>query len=284
MHMIDGRSIKTSPSNLWSSKSSSYATVWIEDTRQRNIINDFSFHLDILNASLKSQQLVKLMYNPLIEYWQARAQYTILTEKHRYKTNEMQRNAFFLIKETPGQYIKMTTFTFAKGRWAIPLRGMTRNTANNDLTNEFIALVTEETQSLSCLVAVLVQGLVTIVRDTRVWTRVIFYCSVHTETHMLFQFISMCAAVSITPAGHKEDTYRHTLGCGHSIWGCQCLDHGKRFGWDLPVGNPGYRRNGPLFQLQNLLQDAQSVLRLPPLLDQDTVGLSRTRLNKYDSD
>lgn len=174
----------------------------------------------------------------------------------------------------------MTTFTFAKGWWAVPLRGVTRNAADDDLTNKFITLVTEETQSLSCLVAVLVQGLVTIVRDTRVWTRVIFYCSEHTKTHMLFQFISMCAAVSITPAGHKEETYRHTLGCGHSIWGCQCLGHGRRFGWDLPVGNPGYRRNGRLFQLQNLLQDAQSVLRLPPLLDRDTVGLRRNKVEQ----
>lgn len=69
----------------------------------------------------------------------------------------------------------MMTFTFAKGRWAVPLRRMAGNTADNDLTNELVALITEETQSFSCLVAVLVQGLVTIVRDARVWAWVIFY-------------------------------------------------------------------------------------------------------------
>lgn len=101
---------------------------------------------------------------------------------------------------------------------------------------------------------------------------------------MYFQFILMCAAVSIIPTGHMEETYRHTLGCGRSIWGCRCLVHGRRFGWDLPVGNPDYRRNGRLFQLQNPLQDALSALRLPPLLDLDTVGLWRwTRWDKYNS-
>lgn len=77
----------------------------------------------------------------------------------------------------------MITFTFAKGRRAVPLRGMSGNTADNDLTNKLVAFITEETQSLPGLVAVLVQGLVTIVRDSRVWTRVIFYCSEDTDTH-----------------------------------------------------------------------------------------------------
>lgn len=73
----------------------------------------------------------------------------------------------------------MITFTFAKWRRAVPLRGMAGDTADNDLTDKFVTLITEETQSFSCLVAVLVQGLVTIVRDTRVWAWVIFYCSEH---------------------------------------------------------------------------------------------------------
>lgn len=77
----------------------------------------------------------------------------------------------------------MIAFTFAKGWRAVPLRGMAGNTADNDLTDKFVALITEETQSFSCLVAVLVQGLVTIVRDTRVWAGIIFYCSEHTKTH-----------------------------------------------------------------------------------------------------
>lgn len=77
----------------------------------------------------------------------------------------------------------MKTSTFAKWRRAVPLRGMAGNTADNDLTDKFVALITEETQSFSRLVAVLVQSLVTIVWDTRVWARVIFHCSGHTDTH-----------------------------------------------------------------------------------------------------
>lgn len=48
------------------------------------------------------------------------------------------------------------TFTFAKGRRAVPLRRMAGNTADDDLTDKLVALVTEEAQSFSCLVAVLV--------------------------------------------------------------------------------------------------------------------------------
>lgn len=55
------------------------------------------------------------------------------------------------------------------------MRGMAGDTADNDLTNKLVAFIAEETQGFSCLVAVLVQGLVTIVRDARVWARVIFY-------------------------------------------------------------------------------------------------------------
>lgn len=171
-----------------------------------------------------------------------------------------------------------TSFTFAKGWWAVPLRRVARNTADNNLTNKFVALVTEETQSFSCLVAVLVQGLVTIVREARVWAWVIFYYSENTNTHTedsyVFEFV---INRQTKPAESRRWTYRHTLGCGHSIWGCQCLVHGRRFGWDLPVDSPGYKRNAPLFQLQNLLQGALSVLRLPPLLDQDTDGLRVTK-------
>lgn len=52
---------------------------------------------------------------------------------------------------------------------------MSWNTADDDLTNKFIAFVTEETQSFSCLVTVLIQGLVAIIRNARVWARIIFY-------------------------------------------------------------------------------------------------------------
>lgn len=54
---------------------------------------------------------------------------------------------------------------------------MARDTADDDLANELVAFITEEAQSFSCLVAVLVQGLVTIIRNSGVWTRVIFHCS-----------------------------------------------------------------------------------------------------------
>lgn len=77
------------------------------------------------------------------------------------------------------------TFTFAKGRWAVPLGWMARNTSDNDLTDKFIALITEETESFSSLVAVLVQCLVTIVRNSRVWARVIFHCSEKTKTVLM---------------------------------------------------------------------------------------------------
>lgn len=65
--------------------------------------------------------------------------------------------------------------TFAKWRWIVPLRGMSRNTADNNLTDEFVAFVTEEAQGFSCLVTVLVQGLVAIIGNTRVWARIIFH-------------------------------------------------------------------------------------------------------------
>lgn len=50
----------------------------------------------------------------------------------------------------------MKTFTFAERWWAVPLRGMARDTADDNLTDKFIAFITEETQSFSCLVAVFV--------------------------------------------------------------------------------------------------------------------------------
>lgn len=75
------------------------------------------------------------------------------------------------------------SFTFAKGRRAVPLRRMAGNAADNDLTDKFIALVTEEAQSFSSLIGVLVKSLVTVVGDSGVWARVIFYCSQHTKTH-----------------------------------------------------------------------------------------------------
>lgn len=160
------------------------------------------------------------------------------------------------------------TFTFAKGRRAVPLRGVAGNTADNDLADKFVALITEETQSLSCLVAVLVQGLVTVVRDSGVWTWVIFYCG---DMSALAVKFFKCAVTRMFEC--REVTHRHTSGCGRSTWACRCLVRGRRFGWDLPAGNPGYKRNGPLFPLRNLLRGAQSALRSPPLLDRDTAGL-----------
>lgn len=65
--------------------------------------------------------------------------------------------------------------TFAKWRWIVPLRGMSRNTADNNFTDEFVAFVTEEAQGFTCLVTVLVQGLVAIIGNTRVWARIIFH-------------------------------------------------------------------------------------------------------------
>lgn len=65
--------------------------------------------------------------------------------------------------------------TFAKWRWVVPLRGMSGNTADNDFTDKFVAFVTEETQGFSCLVTVLVQGLVAIIRNSRVLARIIFH-------------------------------------------------------------------------------------------------------------
>lgn len=71
--------------------------------------------------------------------------------------------------------LKNIEITFAKWWWVVPLRGMSWNTADNDLTNKFIAFVTEETQSFSCLVTVLVQGLVAIIGNARIWAWIIFH-------------------------------------------------------------------------------------------------------------
>lgn len=174
----------------------------------------------------------------------------------------------------------MVSFTFAKGRRAVPLRWMTRNTADDDLSDKFVALITEESQSFSSLVGVLVKSLVTIVGDSRVWTWVIFYClrhTKHTEDSHVRAADSKHAEMQLhkqtRSAECRKGTYRHTLGCGRSIWGYQCLVRSRRFGWDLPADNPGYRRNEPLSQRQSLFRGARSVLRLPPLLGQGTAVL-----------
>lgn len=88
------------------------------------------------------------------------------------------------------KHFKRNVCTFAKWRWAVPLRGMAGDTADDDLTNKLVAFITEETQSFSCLVAVLVQGLVTVIRDAGVWTRVIFHCS--KKTHIILQCFETC--------------------------------------------------------------------------------------------
>lgn len=174
----------------------------------------------------------------------------------------------------------MVSFTFAKGRRAVPLRWMTGNTADDDLADKFVALVTEESQGFSSLVGVLVKSLVTIVGDSRVWTWVVFYCSWHTKTHRgqsrtcsWFKTCRNKLHKQTRSAECRKGTYRHTLGCGRSIWGYQCLVRSRRFGWDLPADNPGYRRNEPLSQRQSLFRGARSVLRLPPLLGQGTAVL-----------
>lgn len=64
---------------------------------------------------------------------------------------------------------------------------MTGDTSDNDLTDELIALIAEETQSLSGLVAVFVQRLVAVVRDSRVWAGVIFYCYEQKETQFVLK-------------------------------------------------------------------------------------------------
>ena len=63
--------------------------------------------------------------------------------------------------------------------------------ADNDLADQFVSFITEETQSLSSLVVVLVQGLVTIVRDARVWAGVIFYCSSTSKQQTIVMFFSV---------------------------------------------------------------------------------------------
>lgn len=82
---------------------------------------------------------------------------------------------FFLYLQHILNYSWNVEITFAKWWWVVPLRGMSWNTPDNDLTNEFIAFVTEETQNFSCLVTVLVQGLVAIIGNARVWAWIIFY-------------------------------------------------------------------------------------------------------------
>jgi len=83
---------------------------------------------------------------------------------------------------------------------------MAGNAADDDLADKFVALIAEETQSFSRLVAVLVQGLVTVVRDTGVWARVIFHCSEHTgDSHVLAVHLLTCSSKH-----HKErDSQTH---------------------------------------------------------------------------
>lgn len=159
--------------------------------------------------------------------------------------------------------------TFAKWRWIVPLRGMSRNTANNNFTDEFVAFVTEEAQGFSCLVTVLVQGLVAIIGNTRVWARIIF----HWQEKVFSKIKKAKGRTSKRRQDSRGGTYRHILDCGHSIWGCRCLFHGRRSDWVLPAGNPGCRRNAPAFQQQSRFQGAPSALRSQPPQDLDTVGL-----------
>lgn len=70
---------------------------------------------------------------------------------------------------------------FAERRRVAPLGGMARDAVDDDVANQLVALITEEAQRFSCLVAVLVQGLVTIVGNSGVRARVVFHCSKQIE-------------------------------------------------------------------------------------------------------
>jgi len=72
--------------------------------------------------------------------------------------------------------------TFAEGRRTVPLGGVSRDTVDDDLAHQLVVLVAEEAQGLPCLVAVLVQRLVTVVGNARVRTRVVLHC-VEGDTH-----------------------------------------------------------------------------------------------------
>lgn len=88
---------------------------------------------------------------------------------------------------------------FAERWWVAPLRGMARDTVDDDVTNELVAFIAEEAQSFSGLVAVLVQGLVTIIRNSGVWARVIFHCSRQIEnTSVMLKcfFLKSCQTIN----------------------------------------------------------------------------------------
>lgn len=66
--------------------------------------------------------------------------------------------------------------TFAEWRLAGPLGWMTRHTSDCHFTNELKTFIAEEAQRFSCLIMMLVKGLVSVLRDTRVQAGFVFYC------------------------------------------------------------------------------------------------------------
>lgn len=83
---------------------------------------------------------------------------------------------------------------------------MARNTCDDDLSNEFIALIAEETQSFPSLVGVLVQSLVAIVRDSRVWAWVIFHCAKQTKNIITFKWTTKTPSIKTSDV--REETKR----------------------------------------------------------------------------
>lgn len=66
--------------------------------------------------------------------------------------------------------------TFAERGWAVPLRGVSWDTVDDNLPNQLIAFVAEKAQSFPCLVTMFIQSLVTVVWNTRIWAWIILHC------------------------------------------------------------------------------------------------------------
>lgn len=87
---------------------------------------------------------------------------------------------------------------------------MAGHAADNDLADKFVALVTEETESFSGLIAVLVQRLVTVVGDTGVWARVVFHCTERTKTHTHTSGISRSLLNARPPVSVVDERHSQT--------------------------------------------------------------------------
>lgn len=73
-------------------------------------------------------------------------------------------------------FVGSSLYTFAERGWTVPLRGVSWDTINDDLSNQLIAFITEKAQGLPCLVTVFIQCLVTVVWHTRIWAWIILHC------------------------------------------------------------------------------------------------------------